>query len=174
MSRALATYARWKIAPSADLVERLVQATGWLEQAGRNQNISLNYGWLAEMAADLGRSRDVWRYAARARRRARRHDPMGEAMALRAVARIVARDGGRRAADHYLALAAASARRRNAPHEIAVTRLCETELALIGGEWTRASTSLAEARAGFRVMDMAWFEREAISLARRLEARPDR
>jgi class 3 adenylate cyclase/tetratricopeptide (TPR) repeat protein len=170
MSRALAAYARWKIDRSPAHVQQLLEATSWLEEGARNQNISLNYGWLAETLAELGRDREALRYAALARRRARRHDPMGEAMALRAVARIAALEG--RSPEPWLERAFRSARARNAPHEVAVTHLCEAELARAAGEDDRARASLAQARQGFAALDMAWFDREAIALSDRLG--PDR
>lgn len=170
MSRALAAYARWKIDRSPAHVQQLLEATSWLEEGARNQNISLNYGWLAETLAELGRNREALRYAALARRRARRHDPMGEAMALRAVARIAALEG--RSPEPWLARALRSARARNAPHEVAVTHLCEAELARAAGEDDRARTSLAQARQEFAALDMAWFDREAIAFSDRLG--PDR
>ena len=174
MSRALAGYARWKMERAPAAAQMVVEATSWLEQGGRNQNISLNYGWLAEIMVERGQFRDARRYAARALLRARKRDPMGEAMALRAVARTVAREGGRRTPAHYLARAMASARARNAPHEVAVTLLCEAELAFAAGEPEPARARLAEARRGFAALDMAWHDREAISLACRFDSRADR
>jgi class 3 adenylate cyclase/tetratricopeptide (TPR) repeat protein len=165
MSRALAGYARWKLEPTAAAVQALVQATGWLEEGQRNQNISLNYGWLAEIMVENGRFAEARHYAACALRRARKRDPMGEAMALRAMARAAARNGGPRPPAHYLERAMASARARAAPHEIAVTLLCEAELALAAGDPALAEPPLAAARAAFADMDMAHFTQRAEAMA---------
>jgi tetratricopeptide (TPR) repeat protein len=174
MSRALAGYARWRLERAPAAIRTIVEATSWLEEGGRYQNISLNYGWLAEIMVESGRLPEARRYAVRALLRARKRDPMGEAMALRAMARAAARAGGRKPPDHYLARAFESARARSAPHEIAVTLLCEAELAVEAGARDRARTKLAEARRVFAALDMAWHDREAISLARRLDSQPDR
>lgn len=168
MSRALAGYARWKLERTPAAAERIVEATAWLEESGRNQNISLNYGWLAEIMVETGDFGEARRYAARALRRARKRDPMGEAMAMRAMARLAASGDKAKSADHYLRRALASAEARSAPHEIAVTRLCEAELALAAREPARARAALAEARRGFAALDMAWHDREASRLAPRL------
>lgn len=161
MSRALAGYARWKLKPSSAAVQAIIQATGWLEEGRRNQNISLNYGWLAEIMVENGRFGEARHYAACALKRARKRDPMGEAMALRAMARAAARQGGPRPPAHYLERAMASARARGAPHEIAVTLLCEAELALAAGDPARAQPPLAAARAAFADMDMPYFTERA-------------
>jgi class 3 adenylate cyclase/tetratricopeptide (TPR) repeat protein len=165
MSRALAGYARWKLEPTSAAVQAIIQATGWLEEGQRNQNISLNYGWLAEIMVENGRFDEARHYAACALRRARKRDPMGEAMALRAMARAAARNGGPRPPAHYLALAMASARARGAPHEIAVTLLCEAELALAAGDPVRAEPLLAAALAAFADMGMAYFTQRAEAAA---------
>jgi class 3 adenylate cyclase/tetratricopeptide (TPR) repeat protein len=171
MSRALAGYARWKMERAPAALQAIVDATIWLEEGGRYQNISLNYGWLAEIMTESGRIPEARKYAARALRRARKCDPMGEAMALRAMARAAARlPAGRKPAGHYLRRAMASARARSAPHEVAVTLLCEAELALDSGEPEIARVRLADARRTFAALGMIWHEREAISLAHRLEA----
>ncbi len=167
MSRALAGYARWKLEPAPAAVETMIEATSWLEEGGRNQFISLCYGWLAEALVDSGRVAEARRYAARALLRARKLDRMGEAMAMRAMARAAAQPGGHRPPAHYLARAMASARARNAPHEVAVTQLCEAELALAAGDRDLGLARLADARRVFAALDMAWFDREASRLARR-------
>ena len=174
MSRALAGYARWKMERAPAAAQAIVEATAWLEQGGRYQNISLNYGWLAEIMVESDRIPEARLYAARALRRARKRDPMGEAMAMRAMARAAAREGWPRPPDHYLERAMASARARSAPHEVALTLLCEAELRLAAGEGRSARASLAEARRTFTELGMDWHGREAISLARRLESQSPR
>ncbi len=171
MSRALAGYARWKMERAPEALQMVVEATSWLEEGGHNQNISLNYGWLAEIMVESGRIPEARRYAARALRRARKRDPMGEAMAMRAMARAAAREGWAKPPARYLERAMASARARSAPHDVAVTRLCAAELAFAAGDRKRARASLAEARRAFAALRMAWHDCEAASLARRLEDR---
>lgn len=161
MSRALAGYARWKLDRAPAAIQTILEATSWLEGSGRNQFISLNYGWLAEALVDSGRVAEARRYAARALLRARKLDRMGEAMAMRAMARAVAPSAGLGKRRHYLARAMAAARARNAPHEIAVTQMCEAELALHAGERDRALALLAEARQAFAALDMAWHDEQA-------------
>jgi class 3 adenylate cyclase/tetratricopeptide (TPR) repeat protein len=165
MSRALAGYARWKMGGAPAAVQTIVEATSWLEVGGRNQCISLNYGWLAEAMVDSGRAAEARGYAARALLRARKHDTMGLAMALRAMARAAARESWRKSPEYYLARAMAASRARRAPHEVAVTQLCAAELALAAGERDRALALLAEARQAFAAMGMAWHDREASRVA---------
>lgn len=165
MSRALAGYARWKMERAPAAVQMIVEATSWLEESGRNQCISLAYGWLAEAMVDSGRIEDARRYAARALVRARRHDRMGEAMALRAMARAAAQEERHQAVGRYLARALQSARNRGSPHEVAVTQLCEAELALAAGDRQLASARLEQARQAFAALDMAWHDGQASRLA---------
>lgn len=92
MSQALGAYAGWMqggadVPPQAHL-RALIDATGWLESRDKSLFISLNYGWLADLCAALGRRADTRRYAALAYARARKHDRVGAAMACRALARV--------------------------------------------------------------------------------------
>ena len=96
MSRSLGAYARWCRDRDEEAVPTIRQATRWLEESGRGQFISLNYGWLADLLARAGEVADARIHAARALRRARRGDRLGEAMAWRALARLAAAGSYRR------------------------------------------------------------------------------
>lgn len=122
MSRSICAYADWTLERSPQAVATLVETTAWLEAKRRGQFTSLNYGWLAEMMTAGERWREACRYAARALRRARKHDRLGEAMALRAMARASAARGWARPPEDYLARAEEAARTRNSPHELEAIR----------------------------------------------------
>jgi hypothetical protein len=115
------------------------------------------------MAAE-GRPGPARHFAARALARARLRDRLGEAVALRAVARVAAAaaDGAR--ADHYLASAMAAADARNSPHEVAATRLCAAEIAHGRGRRDHARAELDLAEAAFTAMDMRWHAERAARL----------
>jgi class 3 adenylate cyclase/tetratricopeptide (TPR) repeat protein len=152
MSRSISAFAQWAIDPDPDRAEALVEATRWLEASGRGQFTSLNHGWLAQVMVASGRIGEGRAYAARALSRARKHDRLGEAMALRAMARASAANGWRKPAGHYLALALAAGRARKAPHEEAATRLCEAEIALAAGDAAAAEAARAEAMRGYAAL----------------------
>ena len=168
MSRSLGAYARWCRDRDAEAVPTIRQATRWLEESGRGQFISLNYGWLADLLARTGETAEARIYAARALRRARRGDRLGEAMAWRALARLGAAGSYRRGVEDCLRRAYAAAQAREAPHEIAVTRLCEAELALAAGHRHTVALRLAEAMPSLAAMDMSWHLGEAERLAEAL------
>jgi len=168
MGRSLGAYARWCRDRDEEAVPTIRQATKWLEESGRGQFISLNYGWLADLLARAGEVGDARIHAARALRRARRGDRLGEAMAWRALARLAAAGSYRRTVEDCLGRAYAAAAKREAPHEIAVTRLYEAELALAAGERERAALRLAEAMPSLAAMDMSWHLGEAERLAEML------
>lgn len=170
MSRSLAGYARWCRDGDADAIPGVRQATTLLEESGMGQFISLNYGWLAEMLAVSGDVSGARLYAARALWRARRGDRLGEAMAWRALARLATTGGVRHPAVDCLARAYAAARGREAPHEIAATRLCEAELALAAGDRAGAALRLAEAMPSLAAMGMAWQSECATRLAAALKS----
>ena len=138
MSRSIIAFARWTIAADPEAARTLVEATAWLDASGRGQFTSLNHGWLARVMVASGRIEEGRKYAARALDRARKRDRLGEAMALRAMARASAALGWHRPPSHYLELALTAARARASPHEEASIRLCEAELALAAGAQARA------------------------------------
>ncbi|HZF96247.1 MAG TPA: adenylate/guanylate cyclase domain-containing protein [Allosphingosinicella sp.] len=129
MSRSIAAYARWRLGGEPAEIDALADATRWLDRFGRGQFTSLNHGWLAEAMAAVGRVEEARHYAARALIRARKQDRLGEATALRAMARCAAVRGRGDAALRYLNRAEAAASLRRSPHEHALNRLCRDEIA---------------------------------------------
>lgn len=168
MSRALGGYASWMLHRNADALEAIASATAWLEGLDRGLLISLNYGCLADALVSAKRFQEGRRYAVMAMTRARRGDRIGLAMAYRALARAAAEGVGTRGPDHYLARAAAAARRRGAPHETAATLLCGAEIALRAGRHEAAGRLIDEADAAFAVLDMRWHRARAADLRGRL------
>jgi class 3 adenylate cyclase len=164
MSRALAAYAGWVATRAPELLQAMLDATQWIEASGRLQYISLCHGWLADALVSRGRYAEARDRAARALRRGRGGDRLGEAMACRAMARAAAKGIGRRPARHYLALAMDAARARGSPHEAAATLLCEAEIALGLGDRQRARALADEAESAFARMDMAWHLAEVARL----------
>jgi class 3 adenylate cyclase/tetratricopeptide (TPR) repeat protein len=129
MSRSIAAYARWRLSGEPAEIDALAEATRSLDRFGRGQFTSLNHGWLAEAMAALGREEEARHYAARALVRARKKDRLGEATALRAMARCAAARSRDDAALRYLGRAEAAASLRRSPHEQALNRLCREEIA---------------------------------------------
>ena len=156
MGRALAAYSDWVLARSPQALHDLGVATSWLEARDKGLFISLNYGWLTDGLATLARFAEARRSAARALQRTRKLDRLGEAMTYRALARMAAAGHGRRPPHHYLALAMRSAAERGAPHEVAVTQLCQAELALARHDRATALALLDDAGAAFATMGMTW------------------
>ena len=65
------------------------------------------------------------------------------------------------AARRCIALAYRTARERDSAHEVAVTQVCEAEIALLHEQPARAAALLDEAMAAFDAMGMAWHLHEA-------------
>ena len=82
------------------------------------------------------------------------------------MARASAAMGWRKSAAHYLALALAAGRARNAPHEEAATRLCEAEIAAAGGDTAAADAARAEAMRGYAALGIQLAASPAAVLAR--------
>ena len=102
--RSLVAYPTWHMSRDPALADEIAAATLWLEQSGRHQFTSLNFGWLAQIMVALGRYADARGHAARAFRRARKGDRLGEAMAARAMALAAAqRQGWRSPSSLYAA-----------------------------------------------------------------------
>lgn len=129
--RSLVAYPTWHMSGDQALADEIAGATLWLEQSARHQFTSLNFGWLAQIMVELGCHAEARRFAARAFRRARKGDRLGEAMAARAMALAAAQRQGRRLPARYMRLAWISAERRGAVHEAAQNQLCEAEIALL-------------------------------------------
>ena len=104
MASSLAAYAAWRMGGDENAHMALKESTGWLSSADRWLFVSLNQGWLAEIAAERAARRAVepglpsadsdltaaWptvrHHTALALRRARQGDQLGSAMAGRAMA----------------------------------------------------------------------------------------
>jgi class 3 adenylate cyclase/tetratricopeptide (TPR) repeat protein len=155
MSRALGAYARWRADGDERALRSLVEATAWLEASDSRQFLSLNHGWLTEAMVETGDLAAARRHAARALRRARQGDRLGEAMALRALARAAAAGAGRRPARVYLARATASAEARQSAHEWVRARLCAAAIAQGRGDAARAAALIDQARPALAAMGMA-------------------
>ena len=128
MSRSIRAFACWSIDRDPAAVQTISEATAWLAAKKRGQFTSLNYGWLTEMMVAEARFAESLRFANHAMRRARKHDRLGEAMAMRALARRAAAVGGARPPALFLDCAMTSARARQSPHERAATEACRSEL----------------------------------------------
>lgn len=166
MSLSLGAYASWMQRADPGLVQTMVDSTSWLASRDRGLFISLNYGWLADALATSGRWADSRIHAARALRRGRRGDRIGQAMAYRALARGAAAGEGSRPASHYLDLAMKTAHLRGSPHEVAVTQLCDAQIRLGRGELAPARSLLDEAAGAFEALQMPWHLAEATRLRR--------
>jgi hypothetical protein len=145
---------------SADALAQLCQAVDALEARGMGLFISFSYGCLAEAleaSGQLARARD---YASRALERAKKRDPLGEASALRTLARCAAAEHGRDsvACDHYLRLAMQSAHARESRREVALTLLASAQL---GSDPCTVRTHARRALHTLRDMGMVWYAEHA-------------
>jgi hypothetical protein len=162
MSAALEGYAGWRLERNPEAVETLEGVARWFASGGSQQRTSLVHGWLAEIMAETGQPQLARHYAARALSRVRRAgDRLGEAMALRSVARLAAAEGKAGRASRYLALAYRAASIRGSLREEAHTFLCEAELALAAGDPRRARHLSAAAEQAFERLGLAGFADEA-------------
>lgn len=168
MGRALAAYARWVLQHDAASLQALVDATTWIEARQRGQYISLNHGWLADAQVGTGNLRQARHHAACALLRSRAHDPLGQAMAHRAMARAKGAVGDGAAASRYLSWAMQVALGRQSRHEVASTRLCSAEMAALQGDRAAAIEHLDLAETAFESMQMAWHRTQAARLRKRL------
>jgi class 3 adenylate cyclase/tetratricopeptide (TPR) repeat protein len=165
MHRAQIGYAEWILTRRPEALRIVQDATHWIETRNGRLFSSLNYGWLSDALVTLGRSDEARRHAARALRRGRALDRIGEAMACRALARAAAQTNDRPAAARYLALARHSAAARNSSHEQAVTTLCEAEIEAAFGSRPEAARLLEVAVVAFESMKMHWHLDQARQLA---------
>lgn len=161
MSRSLGGFADWMMGRNAGAVQAIADSTSWLESRDRGLFISLNHGWLAETLAAQGDMAGARRHAARAVRRARKGDRLGEAMAWRALSRAAAAGRTRGLKAIYLDRAMRAAQARASPHEAAVNQLCAAELALEEGRASEARPLLYQACAAFQSMRMQWHLEQA-------------
>jgi class 3 adenylate cyclase/tetratricopeptide (TPR) repeat protein len=158
-------YIDWTLQRDESALQLLVDSASWLRARDQGLFMSLSYGWITEALAASGRIAEARAYAALTFRRARRQDRYGEAAACRALALASTRMKGPGAA-HYLARAMASARLRQSPHEIALTQLCEAQLALGEGRRPEALALLEQAGEAFERMGIAPHAERARELAR--------
>ena len=168
MGQAVAAYANWIADGSTASFGTIVRATSWLEARDKRLWISMNYGWLADIAAVDGNSAETRKQAAKAVRRARIRDVVGEPMAYRALASLPRRDGGR-APEDYLALAMRSAVGRASPREQAITLLHQARAAGRRGHRAESIALIERASAAFASMGMLWHD--AIAQRYRTELR---
>lgn len=161
MAEAIIGYAKWVLTGDRDTLAAIMRATTWLEDRDKCLGISLNYGWLADAMATVGRVRDTRAYVASALRRARRRDSLGAPMALRALAKAFACRGDSVNAIASLHRALAASRRRQSRHEEAVTSLHVGVEYARTGQQPLARQWLAHASDEFRAMGMLWHDAEA-------------
>lgn len=131
MGRSLQSWADWQRDGDTRALHALDEATRWLIGHDKTLFISLNHGRLAEALAASGQRAAARRQAAQALRRWRGCDPLGAAMALRALARLAAADGDRERAARCLARAERVAALRDSAHERAANARCRDELRLL-------------------------------------------
>jgi class 3 adenylate cyclase/tetratricopeptide (TPR) repeat protein len=156
MGRAMAAYADWEATHALEALQRLQQATAWLEPRDGGLFRSLNHGWLANGLVSAGRSKEARHHAARALMRGRSGDLIGVAMAYRAMAQDAAAARDHVRAARYVAHAMQVARTRGSAHETAVTQLCAAGIALAFDDRARALSLLDPAMAAFEHMGMVW------------------
>jgi class 3 adenylate cyclase/tetratricopeptide (TPR) repeat protein len=162
-SSAFEAYAHWMMEGTRDALERLRHAVDWLEARDVGLFISFSYGCLADAlvtAGDLESGRNV---AMRALARARRHDPLGETMAYRALAQLHAASGHHTEVEDCLRKALRAAEARHCTRDAAVTRLLAADLELRSGA---IDASVAREGAGsalddFERMGMHWYAEKA-------------
>jgi hypothetical protein len=160
MGRAIVAYAEWMSARKLDSLQRVRQATAWLEPRDSGLFRSLNYGWLADGLVSIGRRQEARHHAARALMRGRKGDLIGVAMAYRALALQASEAHDRIRAERCIELAIRVARTRGAAHEMAVTQLCEARIAQSLGDRPRALALLDRAIPAFEHMGMGWHQAE--------------
>ena len=161
MHLAQSAYAQWMLHRQPEAVQALRDATAWVESRQGRLVVSFNHGWLADALVSQGEPKAARAEAAKALRRGRALDRVGEAMACRAMARAATNAGDAAAALRHLALARRAAHARGSAHEAAVNDLCEAELHERFGRSSEARALAARACAAFERMQMDWHLREA-------------
>lgn len=161
MGRSLGAYARWVMDRDGPALQRLLDATSWLEARDKRLFISLNYGWLADAMEAAGRPAEARRFAARAILRGHRQDRLGEVMAYRALARLALDSRAARSAEHYLERGLLAARARSSSHEVSVTQMHVAELRALRGDREGARAMLDELVSVFEELQMDWHRAEA-------------
>lgn len=154
-NQAVAAYAAWVLEAAPASMGAIIRSTSWLEERDTRLSISLNYGWLADVAAASGRVLDARAYLSRAIRRAVVRDAVGEAMAYRAMASLPWGGHGR-TPEQYLALAMQSAISRRSLREQAVTLLHQAQHAADHHRRLEAVQLAERAQSEFTSMGMSW------------------
>jgi hypothetical protein len=158
ISRAFAAFARWKLDCAPDAAADLRAAIICMEEQGKGLALSMGYGLLADVMADVGDVAATRRATGQAYRRWRLGEPFGVAQATRAWARLLAPADPKGAA-RFLARASANARLRRSAPEAARTDLETVRLGILPPAQAHA---LAAAAAGtFRDLEMPRLEAEA-------------
>lgn len=171
IARAMKGYAQWRLRRAPEALQAIVDATAWLEPRQSGLFRSLNHGWLAEGLTEAGRRPEARHHAALALQRAGQRDLIGVAMSYRALARDAAAAQRFDAARRYIALALRNARERGSAHELAVTQLCDAEIALLHDQPARADALLDAASTAFDALAMGWHLGEAARLRSHLSSR---
>ncbi len=161
MHLAQSAYANWMLHRSPEALQALQDATAWIESRRGRLVVSFNHGWLADALVSDGRADEARAHVAKALRRGRALDRIGEAMACRAMARAAAHAGDPAGAARYLALARRAAAARESAHEQAVNDLCEAEVHERFGRSGEARRCAAAASAAFERMQMHWYLQQA-------------
>ena len=119
MANSLFNIAAWLEAPEDKYAEELREMTSWMERNNLRQYVSINYGYLSHMG-QAHEDNDLCRiYAARALRRAKSGDRLGEAMACRSLTRLFENSGQSQKARTYFKRAEESAQIRASAREMA-------------------------------------------------------
>ena len=159
----IAAYAEWKINGSEMAIKTVLFQTRNLEKYHRRLYLSLNYGCLAEMYANTDNWGQTRNFAARAIRRARKNDRLGEVMAYRALA-IVSERHKPGSGQPYLERAQTAARKRKSHHEIARNHLLQASILQQNQNFTGALHYLNNAATEFRALGMEHEEQQALDL----------
>jgi class 3 adenylate cyclase/tetratricopeptide (TPR) repeat protein len=160
MGQSVSAYATWMLDGSAASIDVIARATSWLEASDKRLSVSMNYGWLADMAATMTDVSKARFYAARAIGRARMQDPLGESMSYRALARLPSHRTSQ-SPEVYLDRAMRAAIARRSTREQAMTLLSQARHASRSGRRPDAYRLLEHARSSFQTMGMEWHEAEA-------------
>lgn len=154
MAQAMDGYARFMRDRDFAALSAMRRACAWLESTERALFLSCVHAWLAEalqLDGQHGLARDQ---AARALLRAERMDTLGEATALRVVARERAGDGDADGALLALASGERAAQVRSSRRELALLKLTRAELDAQSGKTASARQLLASVAPDLQAMGM--------------------
>ena len=158
VSRAWASFARWKLTGDPAAAVDLQAALSCMEDQGKGLALSMVYGLLAETRADLGDAEGTRAALANAYRRHRLGEPFGVGPAARSWARMLMPHDPVRAS-RYLAMACANASKRGSRPELARCNLVTAQLGLVPRD--EAARLAIGAFAAFVAMDMPTLAAEA-------------